>query len=278
MARLAASEHFRFYPIDLCAPGGLSDLLAEHADTTHIVHLAAQAGVGHSLVDPCAYIASNIMGHVVLLEAARHLKHLRHIVYASSSSVYGLNTSMPFCESDPVDRPGSFYAVTKRSGELTAHAYAHLYGLPQTGLRLFTAYGPWGRPDMAYYKFAEAIDKGQPLTLYRGKGLARDFTYIDDIVLGILATLDLPPQEGESRLLNLGGGAPTAVERLVLLLEKELGRSAIIDERSRPLSDVEATWSSHDEITALTGWQPVVSLEEGVKNFVRWYQGYTTAS
>ncbi|CDG40807.1 MULTISPECIES: NAD-dependent epimerase/dehydratase family protein [Asaia] len=278
LAQLAGQDGFAFHQGDLSCREDVEAVLAAHPGITHIVHLAAQAGVRYSLADPCAYVTSNMMGHVVLLEAARHLPDLRHIVYASSSSVYGLNETMPFRESDAVDRPGSFYAVTKRAGELTAHAYAHLYGLKQTGLRFFTAYGPWGRPDMAYYKFARAITAGEPLTLYEGEGLARDFTYIDDIVSGVLAALDNEPEEGVSRLFNLGSDSPTAVSRLVALLEQELGRKAVIKAKRRPLSDVEATWSSHEEMTKLTGWRPVVSLEEGVKHFVAWFKTYEAAN
>jgi len=274
LAQLALKPGFIFCQGDLSRRDDVEAILADHPDISHVVHLAAQAGVRYSLADPCAYVTANMMGHVVLLEAARQLPTLRHIVYASSSSVYGLNETMPFRESDAVDRPGSFYAVTKRAGELTAHAYAHLYGLRQTGLRFFTAYGPWGRPDMAYYKFARAITEGKALTLYEGEGLARDFTYIDDIVSGVLAALANEPEKGVSRVLNLGSDSPTAVSRLVALLEQELGRKAVITTRCRPLSDVEATWSSHEKMTNLTGWHPVVSLEEGVKRFVAWFRDY----
>lgn len=274
LALLSVRSGFSFRQGDLARHEDVASILDGHPDITHIVHLAAQAGVRHSLIDPCAYVTANIMGHVVLLEAARKLKSLRHIVYASSSSVYGLNEAMPFRESDPVDRPGSFYAVTKRAGELTAHAYAHLHGLRQTGLRFFTAYGPWGRPDMACYKFAQAIASGAPVTLYAGEGLVRDFTYIDDIVSGVIAVLGAEPEKGESRTLNLGSDSPTAVRHLVALLEQELGCKAVIQEQCRPLSDVEATWSSHEEMTSLTGWRPVIPLEEGVKRFVTWFRDY----
>ena len=158
-----------------------------------IVHLAAQAGVRYSMIDPYAYVAANVMGHVVMLEMARKLPALRHFVYASSSSVYGGNTALPFSEADRVDMPQSVYAATKRADELLSYAFGHLYGLPQTGLRFFTVYGPWGRPDMAYYSFAQAIEAGEPITLYDGGTLRRDFTYIDDIVAGVLGVLDRPP-------------------------------------------------------------------------------------
>ena len=171
------------------------------SDIEAIVHLAAQAGVRHSLVDPYAYVQSNVMGHLVMLEAARLLPRLRHLVYASSSSVYGANTRLPFSEADRVDTPVSIYAATKRADELMSHAYAHLHGLPQTGLRFFTVYGPWGRPDMAYYSFARAIVAGEPITLYDGGTLRRDFTYIDDIVAGVVG-LPGPPAGGRCRRLG----------------------------------------------------------------------------
>lgn len=273
LSRLEGRSGYTFMEGDISDRAVMADIVSRHPDITHVVHLAAQAGVRQSLIDPYAYVNANVMGHVTLLEAVRHLKSLEHIVYASSSSVYGLNTSLPFSEEDRVDSPGSLYAVTKRTNELTAHAYAHLYGLPQTGLRFFTAYGPWGRPDMAYYAFAQAIASGRPLTLYVGAGLARDFTYIDDIVRGVVGVVAHPPESG-TRLLNLGGDHPAPVRRLVSLLEKNLGREAMIVEKERPLSDVEATWASIEAIDALTGWKPRISLEEGMERFVTWFQAY----
>lgn len=274
LTQLEGRGNFRFYKVDLGHREEIEALVAKHADITHVVHLAAQAGVRHSLVDPYSYVSSNVMAHVVLLEAARRLPRLEHIVYASSSSVYGLNRNLPFRETDAVDSPGSLYAVTKRCGELTAHAYAHLYGLRQTGLRFFTAYGPWGRPDMAYYKFAEAITAGRPLTLYAGDRLARDFTYIDDIVSGVLAALADVPEVGTARILNLGSDSPAPVRRLVGLLEESLGRKAVIEEAIRPRSDVEATWSSQEKMEAMTGWKPRISLETGVSRFSGWFLEY----
>lgn len=272
LARLVPRAGFTFRLLDLSDTAGVAALFEARREISHIVHLAAQAGVRHSLLDPCAYVTANVMAHVVLLEAARALPHLKHVVYASSSSVYGLNATLPFRESDAVDQPSSLYAVTKRTGELTAHAYAHLYGVPQTGLRFFTAYGPWGRPDMAYYHFARAIATGELLTLYEGDGLVRDFTYVDDIVRGIVGVLDLPPPQ--ARILNLGSDNPAPVRRLIALLESELGRVARIQEKPRPRADVEATWSDVSAIEALTGWKPQVSLEEGVARFVAWFRAY----
>lgn len=273
LSRLSLRPGFTFAKMDLNEKGQLEDLISRHYDITHVVHLAAQAGVRHSLVDPAAYVSANIMAHVLLLEAVRALPGLRHVVYASSSSVYGANDHLPFRETDAVDSPTSFYAVTKRAGELTARSYAHLYGLPQTGLRFFTAYGPWGRPDMAYYQFARAIVAGSPVTLYEGDGLARDFTYIDDIVSGILSVVDEPAPEG-ARIFNLGGNRPTPVRRLVSLLEEALERPAHIVEKPRPRADVIATWSDVSAIEQATGWKPLVSLEDGVARFVSWFRGY----
>ena len=199
LARLDGKPGFTFRQADVADREAVHGLVEQDSDIELIVHLAAQAGVRHSLTDPYAYVQSNVMGHLVVLEAARLAPKLRHVVYASSSSVYGANTRLPFSEADRVDTPVSIYAATKRADELMSHAYAHLHRLPQTGLRFFTVYGPWGRPDMAYYSFARAIVAGEPITLYEGGTLRRDFTYIDDIVAGVVGCLDRPP-EGSRRL------------------------------------------------------------------------------
>jgi UDP-glucuronate 4-epimerase len=212
------------------------------------------------------------MGQVVMLEFCRKLPRLAHFTYASSSSVYGLNRSLPFAEADRVDTPSSLYAATKRSGELISHAYTHLYGVPQTGLRFFTVYGPWGRPDMAYYGFAEAIMAGKPITLYEGGRLKRDFTYIDDIIAGVLGALDRPPAAAEpARVLNIGNHRSETVTRLVELLELSLGRTAVVREVPRPAADVEETWASVDAIAALTGYAPTTPLELGIPRFASWF-------
>ena len=248
-------------------------MVAGHSDISQIVHLAAQAGVRHSLVDPYAYVQANVMGHLVVLEAARRLPGLRHLVYASTSSVYGLNDSLPFRETDRVDTPVSLYAATKRADELMSHAYAHLFGLPQTGLRFFTVYGPWGRPDMAYFSFARSIMAGEPITLYDEGRLKRDFTYIDDIVAGILGSLDRPPEDAAiPRLLNIGNHRVEEVRELVRLLEEALGRKATIRSAPRPSVDVEATFASVEAIGALTGFSPSTSLSVGIPRFVRWFE------
>ncbi len=221
LARLEGRPGFSFCRADIADREAMHALAARHQDTRHVVHLAAQAGVRHSMIDPYAYVTSNVMGHTCVLEMARRLPALQHLVYASSSSVYGGNRKLPFSEQDPVDTPVSLYAATKRADELISHAYAHLYGLPQTGLRFFTVYGPWGRPDMAYYGFAEAIMAGRPITLYEGGALKRDFTYITDIVDGVLAVLGHPPGAGEPpQLYNIGNNRSETVSRLVELLEQ----------------------------------------------------------
>jgi UDP-glucuronate 4-epimerase len=271
--RLQNKPRFEFCRADLADREAIQALVGGNNDIDVIVHLAAQAGVRHSLVDPYAYVQSNVMGHLVVLEAARLLPRLRHLVYASSSSVYGANQALPFSESDRVDAPLSVYATTKRADELLSQVYAHLHGVPQTGLRLFTVYGPWGRPDMAYFSFAKAIAAGEPITVYDGGRLKRDFTYIDDIVAGVLGCLDRPPEGAlPARLLNIGNNRSEAVNTLIVLLEQALGRRAIVRDAPRPMADVEETFASLDAIGALTGFAPSTSLEEGIPRFVAWFR------
>jgi UDP-glucuronate 4-epimerase len=273
--RLDVQPGFGFHRVDVSDKDAVGGVVSAHRDIGGIVHLAAQAGVRHSLVDPYAYVQTNVMGHLVVLEAARLLPVLRHLVYASTSSVYGLNESMPFQETDRVDTPVSLYAATKRADELMSHAYAHLFGLPQTGLRFFTVYGPWGRPDMAYFSFARAIVAGEPITLYDEGRLKRDFTYIDDIVAGVVGALDRPPLDGRvPRLLNIGNHRVEEVREMVRLLEEALGRKAIVRSAPRPSVDVEATFASVDAIGALTGFSPSVPLSEGILRFVRWFDDW----
>ncbi len=274
--RLSGHGDYRFVKGNIADRAAMAALVAEEPGIRRIVHLAAQAGVRHSMVDPYAYVQANVAGHVTLLEAARRLKRLEHLVFASSSSVYGLNDSLPFHETDRVERPNSLYAATKRSGELISHAYGHLYGLPQTGLRFFTVYGPWGRPDMAYYGFARAIAAGEPVTLYEGDGLARDFTFIDDVVDALLRVLALPPDPAVERvrILNIGNRRSERVSHMVWLLEQALGRTADIRMAARPPADLVATWASVDAAEALTGWTPRITLDVGIPRFVDWLRGY----
>jgi len=274
LARLQARPGFTFRRLDIADRGAMEAVAAEFPTIRRIVHLAAQAGVRHSLVDPYAYVSTNVMGHLVVLETARRLAGLEHLVYASSSSVYGANRALPFAESDRVDHPTSLYAATKRADELMSAAYGHLFGLPQTGLRFFTVYGPWGRPDMAYFFFAEAIMAGTPITVFEGR-LKRDFTYIDDIVTGVLGCLDRPPASGAApRLLNIGNHRSEPVARLITLLEEGLGRRAVVRTAPRPRADVEETFAAITAIGELTGFTPRTTLEQGIPRFLDWFRAW----
>ncbi len=277
--RLRSKPNFSFHQLDISDRAAVADVFGRNKTVSEIVHLAAQAGVRHSLVDPYSYVQSNVMGHLVMLEAARRLIGLRHFVYASTSSVYGANQDLPFRETDRVDTPVSLYAATKRADELMSHAYAHLFGLRQTGLRFFTVYGPWGRPDMAYFSFARAILAGEPITLYDGGRLKRDFTYVDDIVEGVIGCLAHPPDEAvPARVLNIGNHQTEEVQHLVALLENALGRQAIVRSVPRPLMDVEETFADVAAIEALTGFRPKTSLAEGIPRFVAWLRAWNVAS
>ncbi len=272
--QLLPQPGFRFAPVNIADRAALFEVF-EGSGATTVVHLAAQAGVRFSMIDPYAYVTTNVMGHVTVLEAARRLSALRHMIYASSSSVYGGNTKLPFAESDPVDTPVSLYAATKRADELISHTYGHLYGIPQTGLRFFTVYGPWGRPDMAYYSFAERIMRGEPITLYDEGRSCRDFTYIDDIVQGVLGCLDTVPAPGTSpSVFNIGNNRSEWVSELVRLLEEGLGRQAIIEHSDRPAADVAETWADLTGITAHCGYRPTTTLAEGIPRFVAWFLEY----
>lgn len=273
LARLSGWPGFRFCRLDLADREAVTALLAGEQGIATIIHLAAQAGVRYSMAAPFAYASSNLIGHLVVLEAARSLPRLRHMVYASSSSVYGGNRHLPFSESDRVDTPKSLYAATKMADELMSYAYAHLYRIPQTGLRFFTVYGPWGRPDMAYFGFAEAIMRGEPITLYDGGRPRRDFTYIDDVVDGVLGCLDRPP-EGDgapARVLNIGNNRPERVADLVDLLERALGRRAVRRDAPLPAADVQETCADLGAIHALCGFTPRTSLAQGIERFARWF-------
>lgn len=273
-ARLARLEHprFRFRRVDIADREAVA-ALAEPG-LSGIVHLAAQAGVRHSMTAPFDYAASNLVGHLAILELARALPGLRHLVYASSSSVYGGNAP-PFAETDRVDTPLSLYAATKLADEMMSHAYAHLYGMPQTGLRFFTVYGPWGRPDMAYFSFAEAIEAGRPITVYDGGRLKRDFTYVDDIVAGILGCLDRPPSGAPPiRLMNIGNNRSETVADLVALLEQGLGKRAVLVDAPAPAADVFETRADVRAISELTGFAPSTPLADGIARFVAWFRAW----
>ncbi len=253
-----------------------------------IVHLAAQAGVRYSLENPQAYISSNLVGFTNILEAARH-NNIKHLVFASSSSVYGANTKLPFSVSDNVDHPVSLYAATKKANELMAHSYAHLYGIPCTGLRFFTVYGSWGRPDMAYFKFTKAIYEGKSIQVFNHGDMKRDFTHIDDIIEGVARIVDIPatpdknwsgdaPNPATSnapyRLYNIGNNSPEDLTKLIDLLEKETGVKAKIDMQPMQPGDVYATYANVDALQSLTGFKPATPLEKGLREFVGWYREY----
>ena len=276
LARLTPRRGFRFARLDLADREAFPALAAANPEVTTVIHLAAQAGVRYSMVDPHAYVTSNVMGHLVVLEAARRMKGLRHLVYASSSSVYGGSESLPFGERDRADTPLSLYAATKRADELFAHAYAHLFGLPQTGLRFFTVYGPWGRPDMAYYSFAEAILSGRPITVYDGGKVRRDFTFIEDAVQAVLALAALPPA-GPPRVVNIGNHRSEPVSALIALLEAELGRRAVIVDTPRPAADVAETCADVERLRGLVGFSPETPLDRGIARFAAWFREWHMA-
>lgn len=280
-ARLATLEGrpgFRFVRASVSDRDAMADLFAGLPGLAGIVHLAAQAGVRYSLEDPYSYVDANLMGQVVLLEQARRAQGLRHFVYASSSSVYGANSSLPFSIRDRVDRPVSLYAASKRSGELMARTYSHLYGLPATGLRFFTVYGPWGRPDMAPWLFADAILRGRPITVYNQGRMARDFTFVDDIVAGVLAALDRPAQCDQDsvphRVFNLGNSRAEPLMDFIAAFEQAIGRKAEIQFQPMQPGDVAATWADLAESRDVLGYQPTTAIGEGVPRFVAWFRGY----
>ena len=275
LANLEALDGFRFVRMDVSDADDVKALVQDHG-IQRIIHLAAQAGVRYSIENPFAYQKSNLQGHLSLLEASRHAPGFRHLVYASSSSVYGDKPmgGVGFTEDDPVNEPVSLYAATKRSCELMSQSYAKLYGFPQTGLRFFTVYGPWGRPDMAYFGFTRKILAGEPIEVYGEGRMARDFTYIDDIVDGILGALDHPPAPHGNRILNIGDSLPVGLMEMIRTLEEALGIEAEKIMRPMQPGDVTATYADVSRLHALTGYQPKVMLEDGLQNFVNWYRDF----
>jgi UDP-glucuronate 4-epimerase len=269
-ARLARlGKGFTFQKLDIADHAALMAL----GDGVEVVlHIAAQAGVRYSLEQPFAYAASNLTGHLSVLELVRHSPRIRHLIYASSSSVYGLGSALPYAEDARADRPSSLYAATKRADELMSASYTHLFGLKQTGLRFFTVYGPWGRPDMAYFGFAEAICAGKPVTLYDEGRLKRDFTYIDDIVAGIMGVFDHPPEDvAPHRLFNIGNNRAEVVTDLVRLLEEGLGRKAVTVSQPKPEADPVETCADVSALAALCGYAPTTRLDVGIPRFIEWY-------
>ena len=287
VASLSQFSNFTFHKIDLADRKSVETVFRDGAFGP-VVHLAAQAGVRYSLENPYAYLDANLAGFLNVLEGCRHRK-TGHLLFASSSSVYGANTHLPFSVHDNVDHPISLYAATKKANELMAHAYSHLYGLPATGLRFFTVYGPWGRPDMAMYIFAKAIDEGQPIRLFNQGHMRRDFTYIDDVVEAVERLIAKVPAKGPLarhgaldpatsaapwRIYNIGNNRTIEVPRVVELLEKEFGRKAKIEFLPMQAGDVPETCADIDDLMRDVGFRPVTSIEDGVRNFVAWYKEY----
>jgi UDP-glucuronate 4-epimerase len=276
-ARLALLESrpgFAFRRMDITDREAMLALKAEFTDITHIVHLAAQPGVRYSLLNPYAYVSSNVMGHLGVLELARALKP-RNVVYASSSSVYGGTTKLPFSVGDAVETPQSLYAATKRADELMSHTYAHLYGIPLVGLRFFTVYGPWGRPDMAPMLFTGAILKGEPIRVFNNGEMWRDFTYIDDIVAGVLAAMDKPPSVmPPHKVYNIGNHKSEKLTDFIAALERALGRKAEMRFEPMQPGDVVSTYANIEETRRDLGFEPSTPISVGIPKFVEWYRRY----
>jgi UDP-glucuronate 4-epimerase len=265
---------FTFVERDVADKDAMLELAGEHEGIDRIVHLAAQPGVRHSKVDPYIYVQTNVMGHLVMLELAKELKELKHFVYASSSSVYGGNHKLPSAVGDRVDHPMSLYAATKRAGELMAETYVHLHKLRMTGLRYFTVYGPWGRPDMSPYIFAKAIHEGSTVQLYHLGFVKRDYSYIDDVVAGTLAVLDKPAAEPGHRLYNIGAARSEDILSVINLFEKEFGKEAKIELQPGEPGDMLETAADIADTIRDFGWKPKVTVEEGIPKFVEWFKKY----
>jgi UDP-glucuronate 4-epimerase len=275
LARLRQHNGFTFYHLDIADPEPMTDLFDRHADIDRVIHLAAQAGVRYSLINPLAYVEANIKGQVVLLEAARRQKMLRSFVYASSSSVYGANKHQPHSVDDRVDHPVSLYAASKRAGELITESYCRIYGMSCTGLRFFTVYGPWGRPDMACYLFTQAILAGRPIDVYNEGRMSRDFTYVDDIASGVVAAADrMPGEPGEHRIYNLGNHRPEALLEFIAVIERTLGRSAIKNMLPMQPGDVTSTYADIELARRELGFEPVTPISVGLPRFIDWYLAY----
>jgi len=290
IAILQKHSNFTFYKIDIADLHAMEDLFANQRENAFdvVINLAAQPGVRYSLKNPHAYIRSNIVGFTNILECCRHSK-VKHLVFASSSSIYGMNEKIPFSVSDNVDHPVSLYAATKKANELMAHTYAHLYELPCTGLRFFTVYGPWGRPDMAYFSFTKAIMEGTPIDVFNYGKMKRDFTYIDDIIEGLVRVMDkIPrpnpewdrknPDPGSSyapyKLYNIGNHNPVELIKFIEVLENNIGKKAQKNMLPMQPGDVPTTYADADDLMNDVGFKPATPLEEGIKKFVQWYKGY----
>lgn len=278
LVQLREHRNFTFHRLDLSERSDTQLLFSSNSFTT-VIHLAAQAGVRYSLTNPHAYLDSNLAGFLNVIEGCRAEK-IKHLVYASSSSVYGKNTKIPFAIDDPVDHPISLYAATKKANELMAYTYSHLYKIPTTGLRFFTVYGPWGRPDMAYFKFVRAIESGQPIDVYNFGKMKRDFTYIDDIIEGIVRVTQRIPNESIDqngnhapyRLYNIGNNQPIELMQFIQVIETAVGRKAVKNLLPMQPGDVPETFANIDDLIRDTGFRPGTSLEEGIDKFVHWYR------
>lgn len=273
LAQLTPFDNFRFVKMDLADREGIAELFAQEK-FQRVIHLAAQAGVRYSIENPFAYVDSNLVGTMTILEGCRHNK-VEHLVYASSSSVYGMNDKIPFSEADQVDNPVSLYAATKKSNELMAHSYSKLYGIPTTGLRFFTVYGPAGRPDMAPWLFTEAISQDKPIKVFNHGKMMRDFTYIDDIVEGVIRIQEVIPQgEIPYSLFNIGNNEPIELARFIKAIESALGKEAEKEMLGMQPGDVERTYADTGRLEAAVGYKPATEIEEGIAKFVEWYKEY----
>jgi UDP-glucuronate 4-epimerase len=280
LQHLKRSKNFTFQRLDLSDRSDTAELFATQS-FDRVIHLAAQAGVRYSINHPHAYLDSNLAGFLNMLEGCRH-SATPHLVYASSSSVYGANTKIPFAVTDPVDHPISLYAATKKANELMAHTYSHLYQIPTTGLRFFTVYGPWGRPDMAYFKFAQAIEQGKPIDVYNFGEMQRDFTYIDDIIEGVIGVAARIPQGSDPQtgttapysLYNIGNNSPVSLMHFIQTLEAAMGRSALKNFLPMQPGDVPITYADVDGLVQDIGFKPTTPLEVGIERFVQWYHDF----
>ncbi len=275
LKQLLAYDSFIFYKLDIINKESVVNLAVKHQKIEYIIHLAAQAGVRYSIENPHAYVDSNVTGHLNILELSKALPGLKHLVYASTSSVYGANTKMPFSVDDRTDNPISLYAATKKCCELMTHAYAHLFKIPSTGLRFFTVYGPWGRPDMAAFIFANAILNDQPIPVYNNGQMRRNFTYIDDIVSGILSSLSHPPKgDVPYGLYNIGNDQSAELMHFIDVLEKHLGKKGVRNLMPMQPGDVKETIADITATRRDFGFEPKTNIDEGLKNFVEWYKEY----
>lgn len=276
LKQLEPNQDFTFIKADISDAQNMETIWSEQGPFLEVIHLAAQAGVRHSLENPYSYIQSNCMGHTIILEMCRHTNGFKHLVYASSSSVYGKNTKFPYSVKDSVEQPVSLYAATKRSVELVSYTYSHLYNINQTGLRFFTVYGPWGRPDMSPIIFAKAILAGDKVPVFNHGDMKRDFTYIDDIVSGMLTVLDHTPAEDDPkhRVLNIGNTKSEKLMDFIAVIERALDKQADINFLPMQPGDVKETYADVSETTAFCGYQPTTTIEEGIPKFVEWYKSY----